>query len=91
VIFCILRRLLAAIPTLLAELTRVFVINRIVPGDPAMVILGDQATPAGIAAIHARLDLDKRPGRNMRSVSSLAARRTRLPEGASRLGAALVS
>lgn len=58
-IFYILRRVLAAIPTLLAVLTLVFVIVRIVPGDPAMVILGDQATPAGIAALHAKLGLDK--------------------------------
>ena len=57
--FYILRRLLAAIPTLLAVLTLVFVIVRIVPGDPAIVILGDQATPASIAALHAKLGLDR--------------------------------
>ncbi|HEX3403114.1 MAG TPA: ABC transporter permease [Acetobacteraceae bacterium] len=55
----IIRRLLAAIPTLLAVLTLVFVIVRIVPGDPAIVILGDQATPDCIAALHAKLGLDK--------------------------------
>ena len=55
----IIRRLLAAIPTLLAVLTLVFVIVRIVPGDPAIVILGDQATPEGVAALHAKLGLDK--------------------------------
>ncbi len=53
------RRLLAAIPTLLAVLTLVFVIVRIVPGDPALVILGDQATPEAIAALHLRLGLDR--------------------------------
>lgn len=58
-IFYVIRRLLAAVPTLLAVLTLVFVIVRIVPGDPAIVILGDQATPAGIAALHAKLGLDK--------------------------------
>ena len=58
-VFYVVRRLLAAIPTLLAVLTLVFVIVRIVPGDPAIVILGDQATPAGIAALHAKLGLDK--------------------------------
>jgi ABC-type dipeptide/oligopeptide/nickel transport system permease component len=55
----VLRRLLAAIPTLLAVLTLVFVIVRIVPGDPAIVILGDQATPASIAALHEKLGLNK--------------------------------
>jgi ABC-type dipeptide/oligopeptide/nickel transport system permease component len=54
-----IRRLLAAIPTLLAVLTLVFVIVRIVPGDPALVILGDQATPEAIAALHLRLGLDR--------------------------------
>jgi len=53
------RRLLAAIPTLLAVLTLVFVIVRIVPGDPALVILGDQATPEASAALRERLGLDR--------------------------------
>ncbi len=55
----VLRRLLAAVPTLLAVLTLVFVIVRIVPGDPALVILGDQATPDAIAALRTRLGLDR--------------------------------
>ena len=54
----VIRRLLAAITTLLAVLTLVFIIVRIVPGDPAMVILGDQATPEAAAALRARLGLD---------------------------------
>ncbi|WP_203076528.1 ABC transporter permease [Falsiroseomonas ponticola] len=54
----VLRRLLAAIPTLIAVLTLVFVIVRIVPGDPALVILGDQATPEAVAALRTRLGLD---------------------------------
>ena len=58
-IFYIIRRLLAAIPTLLAVLTLVFLIVRVVPGDPAIAILGDRATPEGIAALHAKLGLDK--------------------------------
>ncbi len=58
-IFYVVRRLLAAVPTLLAVLTLVFVIVRIVPGDPAIVILGDQATPASLAALRAKLGLDQ--------------------------------
>src|SRR3954469_24956664 len=53
------RRLLAAVPTLLAALTLVFVVVRIVPGDPALVILGDQATPEAIAALQAKLGADQ--------------------------------
>ncbi len=58
-IFFVLRRLLAAIPTLIAVLTLVFVIVRIIPGDPAIAILGDQATPAAVAALHVKLGLDQ--------------------------------
>lgn len=54
----VLRRLLAAVPTLLAVLTLVFLIVRVVPGDPALVILGDQATPDAVAALRTRLGLD---------------------------------
>jgi peptide/nickel transport system permease protein/glutathione transport system permease protein len=59
VLFFVARRILAAVPTLLAVLTLVFVIVRIVPGDPALVILGDQATPEAAAALRARLGLDR--------------------------------
>ncbi|MBN8910284.1 MAG: ABC transporter permease, partial [Rhodospirillales bacterium] len=58
-ILYVLRRLLAAIPTLLAVLTLVFVIVRIVPGDPAIAILGDRATPDAVAALRAKLGLDQ--------------------------------
>ena len=58
-IFYVIRRLLAAIPTLLAVLTLVFVIVRIVPGDPAVAILGDRATPDAVAGMQHRLGLDK--------------------------------
>jgi ABC-type dipeptide/oligopeptide/nickel transport system permease component len=55
----VVRRLLAAIPTLLAVLTLVFVIVRIVPGDPAIAILGDRATPQAVAELDAKLGLDQ--------------------------------
>ncbi len=55
----IIRRLLAAIPTLLAVLTLVFVLVRIVPGDPAIAILGDRATPVAVAALRAKLGVDR--------------------------------
>ena len=58
-IFYILRRLLAAIPTLLAVLTLVFLLVRIVPGDPAIAILGDRATPVALEALRSKLGLDR--------------------------------
>ena len=55
----IIRRLLASIPTLLAVLTLVFLLVRVVPGDPAIAILGDRATPETLAALRAELGLDR--------------------------------
>lgn len=55
----LIKRLGFAILTLFSVLTLVFLIVRVLPGDPALVILGDQASPASIAALHARLGLDQ--------------------------------
>lgn len=55
----LIKRLGFSIVTLLAVLTLVFVVVRIVPGDPAQVILGDQADAAAIAAMRARLGIDR--------------------------------
>ena len=55
----VLRRLLFAIPTLLVMLTAIFVLVRMVPGDAAQVILGDQASAASLAALRTKLGLDQ--------------------------------
>ncbi len=55
----LVRRLGFALITLFAVLTIIFVIVRILPGDPAMVILGDQADAQTIAALRTRLGLDQ--------------------------------
>jgi ABC-type dipeptide/oligopeptide/nickel transport system permease component len=55
----IVKRLIFAIPTLLAVLTLVFVLVRIVPGDPAQTILGDQASQEALQALRQRLGVDK--------------------------------
>ncbi len=54
----ILKRLLLAVPTLIAVLTVVFIIVRIVPGDPALVILGDSASAQALEAMRERLGLN---------------------------------
>ena len=54
----LIRRFLFALVTLFAVLTLVFVIVRIVPGDPAQVILGDQASREAIIALRSKLGLD---------------------------------
>jgi glutathione transport system permease protein len=53
------RRAAFGVATLFAVLTLVFVIVRILPGDPAQLILGDQASREAIEALHARLGLDQ--------------------------------
>ena len=55
----IAKRLLVAVPTLLAVLTVVFFFVRIAPGDPAMIILGDQASQQALAAMRHQLGLDQ--------------------------------
>jgi glutathione transport system permease protein len=55
----VVRRLLFAIPTLLAVMTMVFVLVRIVPGDPAQTILGDQASAEALQIMRERLGLDR--------------------------------
>jgi ABC-type dipeptide/oligopeptide/nickel transport system permease component len=54
-----IRRLLLALPTLLVMLTAIFVLVRLVPGDAASVILGDQASTEALAALRTKLGLDR--------------------------------
>ena len=53
------RRVLWAVPTLLLVSIMVFVLMRLVPGDPALLILGDAATPEQLAQLHAQMGLDR--------------------------------
>ncbi len=55
----VLRRVGFAVITLFAVLTLVFFLVRILPGDPAMVVLGDQASQEAIEAMRRRLGLDR--------------------------------
>jgi peptide/nickel transport system permease protein len=53
------KRLLLAIPTLLLVALIVFVLVRLVPGDPAQVMLGEGADPAALAGMHHSMGLDR--------------------------------
>ena len=57
--FYVLKRLLAAIPTLLLVAASVFFLMRLIPGDPALLILGDAATPESVADLRAAMGLDR--------------------------------
>jgi peptide/nickel transport system permease protein len=54
----LVRRLLLTIPTLLAMSVFVFLLIRLVPGDPVRTMLGFRATPENVATVRAQLHLD---------------------------------
>jgi peptide/nickel transport system permease protein len=55
----IVRRVLGAIPVLFGLSVILFFFLRLLPGDPALAILGQHATPQLVAQIHESLGLDK--------------------------------
>lgn len=54
----ILKRILTAIPTLLIVTVMIFGIQRALPGDPALILAGEQKDPAVMAFIRAKYRLD---------------------------------
>lgn len=55
----VLSRVAMAIPTLLIVALSVFVLIRLIPGDPAQLLLGDLADPVSLADLRNRLGLDQ--------------------------------
>src|SRR5690606_41171094 len=53
----VLRRFLATIPTLFLMLTFVFFLVRVVPGDPAIAILGDSASQDALERFREQMGL----------------------------------
>jgi peptide/nickel transport system permease protein len=54
----VLRRLLLTIPTLILVAASVFVLIRMIPGDPAQLMLGDSATPEQVAELRHSMGLE---------------------------------
>jgi len=54
-----LRRLLHLVPVLFGVVLVVFLFVRLIPGDPAVVMLGAYATDQSLAALRANLGLDR--------------------------------
>lgn len=52
------KRLLLLIPVILCVALLIFVIMSFTPGDPAVIILGENATPEQVDALHEKLGLD---------------------------------
>lgn len=55
----LLTRILSAIPTMLIVTMAIFALMRIIPGDPAALMLGDMAQPGQLEELRARMGLDK--------------------------------
>lgn len=55
----IAQRLLYAIPVFFAVLTIIFVVVRVIPGDPATVALGDYASKESVDALREKMGLNK--------------------------------
>jgi ABC-type dipeptide/oligopeptide/nickel transport system permease component len=53
------RRLAQIAPTMLGALVLVFLVMRILPGDPAIALLGTAATPDAVAALRRELGVDR--------------------------------
>ena len=54
-----LRRTLTVVPVLLGVSVLVFGFVHLIPGDPAVTMLGERATPEKVAEVRARLGLDR--------------------------------
>src|SRR5690554_1101420 len=54
----IIRRILLVIPTMVGIIFIIFVIMELTPGDPALIMLGNKATPEAVQQIHEELNLD---------------------------------
>ena len=53
------RRLAQVVPTMLGALVLVFLVMRVLPGDPAIALLGTAATPDAVAVLRRELGVDR--------------------------------
>ena len=58
----ILKRILQSIPTLFIVITITFVLTRMIPGNPALTMLGPQAPKESVEQLEQELGLDKSKG-----------------------------
>jgi peptide/nickel transport system permease protein len=55
----IIKRIFQIIPVLLLVTILIFLLMRLIPGDPAYIMLGQRATPELVDALHIKMGLDK--------------------------------
>ncbi|MEN6579809.1 MAG: peptide ABC transporter permease, partial [Anaerolineaceae bacterium] len=54
-----LRRLVSVIPTLIGVTLVIFLFQRLIPGDPAVAMLGEHASEENVTRIREQLGLDR--------------------------------
>ena len=54
-----IRRILMAIPTLWVALTMIFILVRVIPGDPTTAVMGDYVTEKSMAVLKQQMGLDR--------------------------------
>jgi peptide/nickel transport system permease protein len=59
VLLHVLRRLAQIVPTIVLVSILIFVLMRLLPGDPALAMLGDRATPQSLAYLRHDMGLDR--------------------------------
>lgn len=72
----ILKRLLLLIPVLIGVTFLVFSILSLAPGDPVLVVLGDNATEEAAEAMRSELGLDSRSLSGMSIISGICCMET---------------
>jgi len=77
----IIKHILSLIPTLLGVTVLVFLFIHLIPGDPALVILGEHATEEGIISLQKQLGLDKPLFLNLDALSQILKGEANLSEG----------
>ena len=65
----ILKRILQSIPTLFIVITITFVLTRMIPGNPALTMLGPQAPKESVEQLEQELGLDKSKERTVYHIS----------------------
>ena len=55
----VLRRLLMAIPTLWVTLTVIFLLVRVIPGDPTAIIMGSYLSEENVKTLKRQMGLDR--------------------------------
>jgi len=65
----ILKRLISVIPTLIGVTLVIFLFQRLIPGDPAVAMLGEHASEENVARIREQFGLDKPPFLNREALA----------------------